>query len=72
MATYRRHLKHWCEVKRVIGGKVETTTCCCADPGGTRNTCRLWSGNKTPCRCHCHTLQIQEEKETAKRIKDKP
>lgn len=71
MATYRKYLEYWTEVKRVVGGKVVSTCCCCKDPGGTARTCMLWSGNKTPCRCQCHTLRLQEEREQVAAIKRK-
>lgn len=61
MATWRKVLEFWTETKRVVNGKVVSVTCCCKDPGGTSRTCMLWSGNKTPCRCHCHRVRRQEE-----------
>jgi len=63
MTTYRKYRTYWTEVKSVIDGKVVPTVCCCKDPGGTRRTCMLWGGRKTPCRCHCHTLRIREERQ---------
>ena len=71
MATYRKDGEYWTEVKRVVDGEVESTSCCCKDPGGTARSCMLWSGNKTPCRCHCHSLRHKEEKEIRKKIKEK-
>lgn len=52
--TRRRWLEYWTEVKRVVGGEVVQTTCCCAEPGSHRRACSDAAGNKTPCRCQCH------------------
>lgn len=51
------------EVKRVVvdatgTAEVKETCCCCAFAGGTRKECQLASGNKTPCRCYCHSKKI--------------
>lgn len=53
--TWRQVGEFWMEVKRVIGDKVKVTTCCCNVPGMGRKDCQKASGNKTPCRCHCHS-----------------
>lgn len=63
MATWRKRLDYWTETKRVVNGEVVSVTCGCADPGGTSKTCRLWSGNKTNCRCHCHRVRRMEEEQ---------
>jgi hypothetical protein len=61
MVTRRKWLEFWTETKRVVKGPdgepfVKQVRCCCADPAGTRQSCRDASGNKTPCRCFCHSL----------------
>ena len=66
MTTWRKHLTHWTETKRVVPNKkgeptVKVTTCCCAGPGLTRNQCRAASGNKSPCRCFCHSDKLENE-----------
>lgn len=43
------------EVKRIVDGEVKQTCCCCKAAGMTRNECSQASGNKTPCRCWCHS-----------------
>jgi hypothetical protein len=58
--TKRKHLAHWHEVKRVVIGPdgepmVKQTTCCCKDPGASARDCMLRAGNKTRCRCWCHS-----------------
>ena len=54
MTTRRKVLSYWTEVKRIVGGEVKQTTCCCAAPGVTAKGCAIVSGNKTRCRCDCH------------------
>ena len=62
MATRRKVREHWTEVKRVIwrNGEpvVKQTTCCCADPGAARRACAEAAGNKSPCRCFCHSVAL--------------
>jgi hypothetical protein len=61
VTTLRRWLAYWTEVKRVLvdpetGERyVKQTCCCCKGPGATRRECAEKSGNKTPCRCDCHS-----------------
>lgn len=43
------------EVKRIVKGEVKQTVCCCKGAGDTRRQCADKSGNKTPCRCDCHS-----------------
>lgn len=50
------------KVERVVFDKngdpqVNTTTCCCKAAGALRRICARVSGNKTPCRCFCHSLK---------------
>ena len=57
--TRRKIHEYWTEVHRIAGnGEVKTTTCCCAAPGGSRKGCAIVAGNKTPCRCFCHSAEI--------------
>lgn len=57
MVTFRdRHDGMYTEVKRVVDGKVKQTCCCCEAAGMTRRECSDKAGNKTPCRCWCHSL----------------
>lgn len=63
MVTRRkRYDGMYTEVKRVVvdpaGEPVVKETCCCALAGGTRKECQLAAGNKTPCRCYCHSKKI--------------
>lgn len=55
MTTYRTYKTHWTETKRVIDGKVKQVCCCCKAPAATRKECQIATGNKTPCRCFCHS-----------------
>jgi hypothetical protein len=63
VTTWRKILDCWTEAKFVVRGEVKQTTCCCADPGGTSKTCRLWSGNKTNCRCNCHRIRKEQDEQ---------
>ncbi|MFI5401340.1 MAG: hypothetical protein ACHQ1G_00160 [Planctomycetota bacterium] len=58
----RKFLEFWTSVERVVFDKdgqpqVKTTTCCCKAPGSTRRICQQRTGNRTPCRCHCHSVK---------------
>ena len=60
MPTLRRVREFWTEAKRVTvdaSGEpvVKQTTCCCEAPAASRRDCSLKAGNKTPCRCFCHS-----------------
>ena len=64
MPTKRASGEYWTEVKRVVTGDdgkpvVKQTVCCCAAPGETRKGCSVVAGNKTPCRCWCHSKKIK-------------
>ena len=63
MTTRRKVREHWTETKRVVPGPdgepaVKQVTCCCADPGAGRRDCAHAAGNKTPCRCFCHSNRL--------------
>jgi hypothetical protein len=63
MVTRRKWLDYWTETKRVVVGPdgeptVKQVICCCADPAGTPQSCRDAKGNKTPCRCWCHSKKL--------------
>lgn len=61
MVTRRKEMDYWTKVYRTIIGDdgmpvgIKVTTCCCNAPGDTRKECQRCSGNKTPCRCDCHS-----------------
>ena len=60
MVTRRKRLELWTEVKQVVVGadgepEVKQTLCCCKAAGSSRKECSIASGNKTPCRCDCHS-----------------
>lgn len=59
MVTRRKRYEYWTEVKRVIDGEVKVTTCCCAAPGATAKECSVAAGNKTRCRCFCHSKKLK-------------
>lgn len=59
MMTKRTVKEYWTEVHRVVGDEVKVTVCCCAAPGSTRKGCSIVQGNKSPCRCYCHSKKIE-------------
>jgi hypothetical protein len=60
MVTRRkRYDGMYTEVKRVVDGEVKQTVCCCKFAGGTRRECADATGNKTPCRCFCHSKELK-------------
>ena len=66
MASRRKYLEYWTEIKRVVGGAVVQTTCACAAAGATRKQCSLVAGNQTPCRCACHPVRLSAAKRGGK------
>jgi hypothetical protein len=62
VTRWAKHREYWTEVKRTVikDGEpvVKVTTCCCALPGRPRYLCQRKSGNKTPCRCWCHSEKL--------------
>lgn len=59
MTVTRRQVRDfWTEVKRVVGGVVKVTVCCCAAPGATAKGCAVVARNKTRCRCDCHRVRL--------------
>lgn len=63
MVTRRKVLDYWTETKRAVSDKngnsiVKQCVCCCSTPAGTRRECADSRGNKTPCRCDCHSKKI--------------
>lgn len=58
MVTRRKRHEFWTEVKRIVDGVVKVTTCCCAAPGSTAKGCATVAGNKTRCRCFCHSKRL--------------
>lgn len=67
MATVRKRGEYWFEVKRTVldeSGEpvVKETSCCCAAPGSTRKGCSVVAGNKTPCRCFCHSQRLPRKR----------
>lgn len=60
MVTRRkRYGGMYTEVKRVVDGEVKQTVCCCKAAGATRKECSAAAGNKTPCRCFCHSKKLK-------------
>ena len=59
MTTWRKVLNYWTETKRIVGGEVKQTVCCCGSPGARPKECAYLSKprRKTPCRCDCHRGQ---------------
>lgn len=57
MTTYRKTGLHT-ETKRVVNGVVKVATCACAAPAAKRRECADATGNKTPCRCFCHSDKL--------------
>lgn len=55
----KTHDGMYTEVKRIVvregEPEVKQTSCCCKAPGDTRKECANVTGNKTPCRCDCHS-----------------
>lgn len=63
MTTYRKHKTYWTETHRVVPiaqdqAAVKVVTCCCAAPAAKRRECANAAGNKTPCRCFCHSDKL--------------
>lgn len=64
MATLRKHKEYWTESKQVVVGPdgepaVKQVVCCCAAPAAKRRECADAAGNKTPCRCWCHSERLK-------------
>ena len=64
MTTYRKRHEHWTETKRVVAGPdgepaVKQVTCCCEAPAATAKQCQQVSGNKSRCRCFCHSRKVE-------------
>ena len=64
MVTRRKILDYWTETKQVVPDEngepqVKQVTCCCIVPAGTRRACSDVAGNKTPCRCWCHSKKLK-------------
>jgi hypothetical protein len=67
----------FCGQERKVGEKCDTpercailfarNTCVCSKPGALRRACADARGNKTPCRCHCHTRLPEERGARSKR-----
>jgi hypothetical protein len=53
--TFRKLHDRLTEVHQVIGDQVKVTRCRCTSPGASREGCSTAGGNKTPCRCACHS-----------------
>ena len=58
MTTRRKIKEFWTDVHKVVDGQVVVTTCCCAAPGATAKGCAIVAGNKTRCRCACHSKRL--------------
>lgn len=58
MTSYRKTREHWTETKRIVNGEVKVTTCACRAPAAKRRECADATGNKTPCRCFCHSDKL--------------
>jgi hypothetical protein len=60
VTTFRKRLTYWTETHRVLPDEqgepqVKVVCCCCASPAAKRRECADAAGNKTPCRCFCHS-----------------
>ncbi len=60
MTTHRkRYGDLYTETHRVVKDgdepAVKVVCCCCAAPAAKRRECADAAGNKTPCRCFCHS-----------------
>jgi hypothetical protein len=64
MVARRKSGEFWTETKRVVEVEgvpiVKVTSCCCAAPGSTAKGCSIVAGNKTRCRCFCHSKRVQK------------
>lgn len=63
MVTRRKWKEYWTESKRVVPDEdgtptVKQVTCCCALAAATSRECADAAGNKTPCRCFCHSNKL--------------
>ena len=61
--TRKTHGGLYTEVHRVVADEsgelqVKVTSCCCKGAGKTAAECRE-SGNKTRCRCWCHSRRLK-------------
>lgn len=65
MTTLRkRYNGMYTESKRVVldddgEPQVKEVCCCCKAPAATRRECADAHGNKTPCRCWCHSKKLK-------------
>jgi hypothetical protein len=60
MTTFRNYREFWTETHRVLPDEtgepqVKVCCCCCKAPAASRRECANAAGNKTPCRCFCHS-----------------
>lgn len=67
MTVRRKIHEFWTMVERIVFDRdgepqVHSTTCCCKAAGAMRRICARASGNKTPCRCACHTRRVRSER----------
>lgn len=63
MVTRRKIKEFWTETHRAVGDEVKVVTCCCASPGASAKECALAAGNKTRCRCFCHSKRLPKNPE---------
>ena len=59
-STKTRVHEFWVRTQKIVMDRegqpqVKDTTCCCKAPGALRRVCARAQGNKTPCRCACHS-----------------
>jgi hypothetical protein len=60
MTTFRTRHTFYTETHRVVTDDagdpaVKVVCCCCKAPAASRRECANAAGNKTPCRCFCHS-----------------
>lgn len=75
MTTYRKRHEYWTETHRVVTDvqgeqQVKVVSCCCGAPAATRKQCAIASGNKTPCRCFCHSNRLPTPAEIDNAVAD--
>lgn len=66
MPVHTKVMGHWTKVERVVidrngDPQVKETVCGCEAPAASRKGCAVVQGNKTPCRCVCHSNETDTD-----------